>query len=296
MANHTSSSIMKGAFILTIAGLIGKVMSAGYRVPLQNITGDLGFYIYQQVYPILGVALVLALYGFPAAVSKLTAEQTQEGRTVSFPSLIVPVFLVLSVLCGGIFVFGYSQADALAAVMGDDRLSSSLKAAFSLFLVVPFLSVMRGVFQGNQMMMPTAISQIVEQLIRVVGILITAWFAIRTGDLYAIGQGAALAACTGSIGAILVLIVYLRKSRIWSYQRLKTSASYVKTIITSGVLISLNYMLLLSLQGVDSLTLVPGLIEAGQTLHEARISKGVFDRGQPLIQLGTVLAHRLRLP
>ncbi|MBA2176998.1 polysaccharide biosynthesis protein [Halobacillus locisalis] len=295
MATQTSSSIMKGAFLLTMAGLIGKVMSAGYRVPLQNITGDLGFYIYQQVYPILGIALVLGLYGFPAAVSKLTAEQTEQGKVVSFQSLVVPVFLVLSILCGSLFVVGYSQADALAEMMGDGRLSSSIQAAFALFLVVPFLSVLRGLFQGNHMMMPTAISQIIEQLIRVVGILMTAWCAVRTGDLYAIGRGASLAACTGSVIAVIVLLLYVKKNRIWSNQRMKTSASYVKTMITSGVLISLNYMLLLSLQGVDAFTLVPGLIESGQSLHEARVSKGVFDRGQPLIQLGTVLASSIAL-
>ncbi len=51
MKEHDNTDVMKGALLLTLAGLAGKVLSAGYRIPLQNLTGDVGFYIYQQVYP-----------------------------------------------------------------------------------------------------------------------------------------------------------------------------------------------------------------------------------------------------
>ncbi len=287
MTNSSPSSVMRGAMILTLAGLIGKVISAGYRVPLQNITGDLGFYIYQQVYPILGIALILALYGFPAAVSKLASEHKEVS--------LLTVVTVLFIICGFLFSIGYTQADEIAIIMGDPKLVPSLQAAFFVFLFVPFLSVLRGNFQGSGYMIPTAASQLTEQIIRVVGILLSAWFATRSGDFYHVGRGAAYASCAAALGALFVLIGYMRnhsRSFHWHWSR---SITYVRTIVLYGMFISLNYTLLLSLQGIDALTLIPGFVKAGFTLEEAKVAKGVFDRGQPLIQLGTVLASSVAL-
>ena len=67
--------VMHGAFILTIASFIAKVLSALYRIPLQNLVGDEGFYVYQQVYPIYGIAMTLALSGLPQFISKYVAER-----------------------------------------------------------------------------------------------------------------------------------------------------------------------------------------------------------------------------
>ncbi|MDA6131309.1 oligosaccharide flippase family protein, partial [Escherichia coli] len=71
---QTSGDLFKGALILTIAALITKILSAVYRAPFQNIVGDVGFYIYQQVYPFYGIIIVLSTYGFPVIISKLYAE------------------------------------------------------------------------------------------------------------------------------------------------------------------------------------------------------------------------------
>ena len=67
--------MMQGAVVLTIASFIAKVLSAFYRVPFQNFVGDEGFYVYQQVYPIYGIAMTLALSGLPQFISKIVAEQ-----------------------------------------------------------------------------------------------------------------------------------------------------------------------------------------------------------------------------
>src|SRR5699024_8867194 len=69
-----TKKVVRGALLLTIAGLISKVLSATYRIPLQNLTGDIGFFTYQQIYPLIGMTMIIGLYGFPVAVSKLVAE------------------------------------------------------------------------------------------------------------------------------------------------------------------------------------------------------------------------------
>ncbi len=68
---------LRGAFILTLAALFTKILSAFYRIPYQNIAGDVGFYIYQQVYPFYGIFLALSTYGYPVAISKLIAQNKQ---------------------------------------------------------------------------------------------------------------------------------------------------------------------------------------------------------------------------
>ncbi|MCA1012982.1 polysaccharide biosynthesis protein [Halobacillus halophilus] len=295
MGNHSSPSVLKGAFILTVAGLLSKILSAGYRVPLQNITGDLGFYIYQQVYPILGLAIVLSLYGFPAAISKLVSEITEEKRSLSVPSFYLPVFCWLMGICGSIFIVGFTQAPLIADVMGDEKLIPSLRSAFYVFLIVPFVSLFRGVFQGSNQMKQTAVSQVIEQIIRVTIIILTAVLVMKRGNMYAIGIGASAASFLGAVGALMVLAAYFKHSHNWTFKRWSSSFSYIKPIFFYGLFICFNYMLLLSFQMVDSLTLIPGLRQAGVELETARIWKGIFDRGQPLIQLGTVLASSVAL-
>ncbi|MEC3882214.1 polysaccharide biosynthesis protein [Halobacillus sp. HZG1] len=296
MTKLRSRSVLQGAFILTLAGLISKVISAGYRVPLQNLTGDLGFYVYQQVYPILGIALILALYGFPAAISKIVSDIDDQSSPLSVPSFYIPVFLWVMMASGLIFMAGFLSSPWIASVMGDEKLTTSLKSAFAVFLLVPFVAVVRGTFQGQNNMGPTAVSQIIEQVFRV-GIIIGSAVLIMKGtDVYTIGIGASLGSLAGAGAAFLFLFYWLmKKGDMWTWRRRDHGISYKRTIFLHGTLICLNYMLLLSLQLVDALTLVPNLLKSGIALEDARMWKGVFDRGQPLIQLGTVLASSLAL-
>ena len=79
-----AKNLIRGTFILTIAALFTKILSAFYRIPFQNIVGDVGFYIYQQVYPFYAIAIALSTYGFPVVISKLYTEEMnkkEEGKS-----------------------------------------------------------------------------------------------------------------------------------------------------------------------------------------------------------------------
>ncbi|NJP39026.1 oligosaccharide flippase family protein [Bacillus luteus] len=67
---HSPPSWAKGAAYLSLAALAAKGLSALYKIPYQNMTGDTGFYVYQQVYPLYGAVLVLGTYGFPLVIAK----------------------------------------------------------------------------------------------------------------------------------------------------------------------------------------------------------------------------------
>ena len=110
MVQTESKQLVKGALFLTMAGLVGKVLGASYRIPLQNLTGDVGFFMYQQIYPVLGLVLMLSLYGFPSSIARLQTELTDRGRSLSVRSFHLPVGFILFVVAGSLALLLYLLA------------------------------------------------------------------------------------------------------------------------------------------------------------------------------------------
>ncbi|WP_099158892.1 putative polysaccharide biosynthesis protein [Virgibacillus ndiopensis] len=297
MDGNESNKFVKGALLLTLAGLISKVLSAGYRIPLQNLTGDIGFYIYQQVYPILGMALVLSLYGFPSAISKMTVDLKAQGINISFRNFYVPIFSILFCINGAIFIFLLFNADSIAVWVGDANLANIYRFAAFIFLLLPFSALIRGVLQGSNYMKPTAYSQVGEQLVRVCIIIFAAVFISVQGEtIYKIGNAAVLASIAGMITAIFILSLFFIKHKPYFHEKNEIPWNYyVRTLVTLGIVAALNHMILLVIQFADTFTLVPSLKEYGLSQMESMEAKGIFDRGQPLIQLGTVLGSSFAL-
>lgn len=297
MDGKGTNQLVKGALVLTLAGLLSKILSAGYRIPLQNLTGDIGFYIYQQVYPLLGIATVLALYGFPSAISTLTAKTKQQGGSLTFRFFYGPIFMALFAICSLVFVFLYMNAEALSVWMGNEKLVDTYKMAAFVFLSIPFTSLLRGVLQGVQHMRPTAYSQIGEQIARVSLIIMAAYYISVEGmNIYNIGYAAGIASLAGALCAIVILVYFFVKNRPQEAGTANLSWSYlIRTLILFGLIASLNHMILIIIQFADSFTLVPGLRDYGLAQVEAMKLKGIFDRGQPLIQIGAVFGSSFAL-
>lgn len=288
--------MMQGAFVLTAASFIAKLLSAVYRVPYQNFAGDEGFYVYQQVYPIYGIAMTLALSGLPQFISKYVAEQREprdQRRALEelFP-LISGIGLILWALC-------FFSAQPLANWMGDGKLAPLIRIVSFTFVIMPFLSITRGEFQGKLLMVPTAVSQVVEQLIRVGVIVIAAWSFKQFGwDVYHTGTVAMSGALVGGVAAVFVLWYYRRKVLGTSAVRKiptfgKKTAALGKRLTLEGGLMTIYSGLLILFQLIDSFTVKKALVDFGLSEHGAKLAKGVYDRGQPLVQLGLVVALAL---
>src|SRR5690625_4791879 len=197
MKDHDQANkIVKGALLLTVAGILSKLLSAAYRIPLQNLTGDVGFYIYQQVYPILGMILILALYGFPSAISRMAVISQADKRKLSLTHFALPMFLVLLLINGSLAIILWAKADGLAKLIGDAQLAPAFKMTAYVFLFIPLTALLRGIFQSQLKMRPIALSQVGEQLVRVFIILLAAllYATDRLMNLYKIAEWAAIAA------------------------------------------------------------------------------------------------------
>ena len=141
----------------------------------------------------------------------MVAERLERGKQKKQKKL----FVYLLVLIRDWFyrllytVFG---AETIAVAMGDIHLDKLLRVISFSFLLMPFLSVARGYFQGFNNMMPTAVSQVIEQTIRVSIIVFLSLFLIAHGfDLYTVGAGAMLGSIAGGLIGIIVLILYMRQ-------------------------------------------------------------------------------------
>lgn len=282
-----NKKLIQGTAILALAALIAKVLSAVYRIPLENFVGDTGFYVYQQIYPIYGIGMTLALNGLPTFISKLiVAEPTDEAQVQLAGQLLRLLSIVALVIVVGLNL----SAPLLATLMGDQQLTNVIRAVSLMFIVMPIMAVGRGVAQGQLNMRPTAYSQVVEQIVRVLIIVVVAYEAMKTGmNVYLMGT---LAMLSAPIAGLIASAFFTKSTWIyWQASRhRKMNWALLKKIGSEGVLVSVLAALLIILQLVDSFTIKNGLVTNGIPEATAKMAKGVYDRAQPIVQFGLVLA------
>ncbi len=293
MQRKTMKTVMQGALLLSVASLIAKILSAVYRVPFQNMVGNTGFYVYQQIYPIYGIGMTFALSGLPMFISKLVAEnETAEAKL----TLVSRIFMILAGFSLILFLGLQAFSLPIASAMGDPGLAPIIRSVSWMFLFSPFLAISRGYFQGEYDMRPTALSQLVEQAVRVAVILFVAYWAMRhQWNVYRMGAWAMSSAPIAAIFATLVMLFYVRHHQVkvfrLAYQPAAQSYGHLaKRLLIEGGTISLFASMMVLLQLVDSFTVMRGLMIQGLPPLLAKSIKGVYDRGQPLVQLGLVVA------
>lgn len=297
-------SYMKGAALLTIAALIVKVLSAIYRVPFQNLVGDEGFYIYQQVYPVISIFVVWTSSGFAVAISKMLADNDcivdPLERNKKRNSIMRIVFRYLTVLSLLFFAALFGGADMIAQFMGDTKLAPLIRTGSFIVLVMPALAVLKGGFQSRGIMEPIAYAQVLEQAVRV-SVILAGTFMIMatTKSLYSAGQMAIIGTVVGEVVGFIVLAFIFKKrfGLLKDKQLQQRFAGYpiIKEVTLLSLSVSMSGLLLLGYQLVDSFTIYSLLLDSGMDQTMAKETKGIYDRGQPLVQLGVIIASSLSL-
>jgi len=208
----TKKSMIRGAAILAAAGLVNRFLGAVARIALPTLIGDEGVGLYQMAYPVYSIFLVISTAGIPVAVSKLVAEQVvQKNRRGALT--ILQVATVILIFTGALFSLGLAFAAKPIAtyVARDPRAALAIVAVSPAVLVLSVASAFRGFFQGLQNMVPSALSQVIEQIVRVSVMTGLAWIFLPRGVEYA-AAGANLGAVFGGTAGLLVLIIaYLRQ-------------------------------------------------------------------------------------
>ncbi len=212
-ASKKRGSFIKQAAILASAGILVRFLGFVYRVPLTNMLGDEGNGIYSTGYYIYTFLLILSSAGLPAAISKLVSERLalKQYRNAH---RVFQTALMLSIAFGVFFAVLMALTAHQAAALV--KLPNSYYAILTLcptLLIVAIMSVYRGYFQGMNTMVPTAISQIVEQIFNAFFSVYLAYVLLRTHVPIGMQKNIPLGAAGGTmgtgIGALAGLIVVL---------------------------------------------------------------------------------------
>lgn len=293
-----SKSFLKGAVILGIAGIIVKIMGAFFRIPLGNIIGDEGMGYYQASYPIYVLLLTISTAGIPTAISKLVSEKYAVGDPYGAHRVFKVSFILLlitGIVTSSIMFFGSRRI--VEIIKSPPEAYYSMLAIAPALLFVPIMAAFRGYFQGIQDMVPTAVSQIIEQFGRTVVGLVLALFLFRKGiDLAAAGAsfGAAAGGITGAI--IIILIYYKRRHSIFqeiqSRPRFKkeNSGKIIYRIMSIAIPITMGAAIIPVMNMIDLAIVMRRLQDIGYSAEVANELYGqLTGMAAPLINLPQII-------
>ncbi len=205
MEKTEKKSFVKGAVILGIAGLLCKIIGAFFRIPLRNMMGVAGMTYYSTVYPYYSWLLVVSSAGLPTAISKLVAERVTLGDYDGAKRVFRKSMLLLTgigVVTTALMFFG---ADFLAAATNCPGAEKSFRALAPALLFVSVMCAYRGYLQGLQQMTGTALSQLMEQVGKlVIGLFLVKILLPQGYDVAA--MGALLGITASEILALLVIM------------------------------------------------------------------------------------------
>jgi O-antigen/teichoic acid export membrane protein len=298
----SQSTLVKSTLILTIATLLSKILGSIFRVPLQNIAGDEVLGIFSLVYPVYMVALYLSVAGIPLAISKLIAE----ANTRNTPQQVKKIYLTASILalCFGLFSFTiiYSFSNVLADALGGPSTRFALIIVALTLLVAPYMAVYRGFFQGYGDMRPTAISQVLEQLIRAVLIIVAAYVLVKMElSTEIIAGGVMIGSVLGALASLIYLRLKYRRSELKIVSNEKYTSNdfsgWSRTILKISIPIAIGSVTMALFNFVDSFTVTYALKQIGVTAQqEINYLYGLYGRGVTLVQITTVFASSIILP
>lgn len=210
------NSFIEGTIIASLAIIITKILGVLYVIPFYSIIGEDGGVLYSYAYNIYNLFLNIATAGIPVAISMVISEyqtldmQDAKRRTYKISKKIIAVISIIAFLV--LFIFAEQFANFfLSGIEGGNSLQDVglvIRAISTCLLIIPFLSVLRGFIQGNKIITPTSISQVIEQLVRVIIIVFGSYISINY--FHASTPVAVSVALSGAFFGGLAAYLYLR--------------------------------------------------------------------------------------
>lgn len=209
MSQEKKNNLLRQGTILALAGILVRIIGMFYRIPLANIVGDEGNGVYSVAYNVYNIALVLSSYGLPMAVSKMISASIAKDQYRNTKKIFVSSLLFACFSGGVAAIIIFFGADFLAnnVYSGYAGIQMPLRVLAPTVFIVAVLGVVRGFFQGHGNMVPTAVSQVVEQIINAIVSIVAAYLLVsaHVGAANVAGYGAmggTLGTCFGAIAAL----------------------------------------------------------------------------------------------
>lgn len=271
MSEKNKQSFMGGAALLTLTMVITKLIGALYKIPVANLLDKEGMSAFYAAYNIYNLLLVVSTAGLPLALSRLISEaealgrENQKRRVFRMTSVL---FLLLGTVCSAVMFF---FAQPLAALLHNSMAVPAIRVLSPAVLFVCVLSAVRGYTQGQGNMRPTALSEVIESMTKMVAGMALVWWLLRQGYPKHIGAAGAIAGVTaGTFLGMTVLLIYLLRRRYYrkSTDTPQSRRTILRRLLSIGVPITIGACGMTLLNLLDQ-SLVQGTLQNSLGLSES---------------------------
>ena len=273
-------SFITGALILLVASFINRIIGFAYQMIIVRLIKPEGIGLFNMVFPIYVLVLVLATMGIPLAISKLVAEEVARHNirganrifkiSLTFLIILSVFFTVLLVLAAPLL---------MKYVFPNPKVYYIFLCLIPGIIVVAICSAFRGYFQGLQQMTPTAVTQIIEQMVRVASGLTIAYFLLPRGVEYA-AIGASLGVVIGEfVGCLTMIYLYLVNRKKLPMGKVTPQEPLPQTcrkIFGLGIPVTMTRFTSTFLMSVEAVLIPLRLQESGMTMTEATSTFGLL--------------------
>jgi len=292
MKNKQRQTALEGAGVMGLSLIIVKLLGALYKIPLNNLIGSEGYTYFLNSYDIYSLLLVVSTAGLPVAMSRMVAAADAVGnraqvRQIKQASLLL--FSALGIIGTLIMTVGGKK---LASVMGIPDGTLCILALSPAVLFVCLSSCYRGYFQGQSIMTPSGVSQIIEAVCKLMPGLLLAWLIRkRTGLLVPSVAGAILGVTIGEVIAFAYLYLAYRRFNAGpetgdSSLQAESLGATVKELLIIGVPITIGSAGLQLFSLIDDAMIMDRLQEAaGLTYQAAKSLRGLYGTAQTIFNL-----------
>lgn len=218
------SNIVRGTMLLTGATFLSKFLGMIYVIPFNELVGETGGTLFNFAYTPYNILISISTIGVPLAVSKFVSKYNSLGDYETGLRIFKTGIMLMFVTGVVTFLSLFLGADYLASKMVTNDANGNISTAdvamvlrmvsFAL-IIIPAMSIVRGFFQGYQSMGPTAVSQVVEQIVRIIFLLVSAYIVIHVyqGTIASAVGYATFAAFIGGLASCIVLWMYWKKRK-----------------------------------------------------------------------------------
>lgn len=224
------NKFIKSVIILTIGGFLTKIISMFIKIVLARLLGTEGIGIYMLITPTFTLLMALAQLGFPVAISKLVAEENKNNKNLVFS--VIPISLIINIII--IIILLLSSKYISNVLLKDKRCYYAL---ISIGLVLPFISIssiLRGYFFGKQKMLPHVLSNVTEDFVRLISLIIGIPILLKKGLEFAVSF-VVLVNIISELTSIFILFFFLPKNFKITKKDIKPDKSNIKDVLSIGI-------------------------------------------------------------
>lgn len=290
-------SLKHNTFILTIAGFIVKLVGFFYRIFIANSIGAEGMGLYQLVLPVYNLILLGLTAGVGIAISRLVAEETARGNYKN--ARRIAVFSGVAIFIAGTIIVAVMLLNldfVVNVLVGDVRTKSSLYYLLPAIPVIAAFTSLKGYFYGKQEMVPNAISQVVEQVVKLIAVYLIADIFVK-GNLEQKCLFATIGLIVGEIANVLTVYIaykFRKADKPLPNQRIMRKRDIAKALLRISLPITTNRLVLSLLGTVEFLWIPQRLAVYGLSSTEALTQYGkLTGMASPVISFPSMLTAAL---